>query len=117
MDIVSIGGMRLRHWTLYFRILWQTFAALRQAKATPGCVTVRTFRDGNVYFALSVWQDEAAMHHYAKSGAHGALMPRASQAMVSFYNHKYRSVSVPDNAEAAREWRAQPRSKAVEAAA
>ncbi|MGB3278652.1 MAG: hypothetical protein WBA92_05600 [Pseudorhodobacter sp.] len=31
MHIVSIGGMRLRHWSRYFKVLWQTGALIPMA--------------------------------------------------------------------------------------
>lgn len=102
--IVSVGGMRLRHWTGYFRIIIPTLRMRRAAKADPRCLHADTFKEGDAFFAMSVWQDREAMADFANAGLHGALAPLAHRHMDFFHNHSFASDTIPSRKEARAIW-------------
>lgn len=102
---VAIGGMKIRGWSVFFRVIRMTYAALKAARAADGCVHADIFRDGRRYFALSVWQSRDAMKTYARAGVHGDLMQSQSALLVDFVNHSYQSDRIPTRTEAKRLWR------------
>ena len=105
--LVSVGGMRLRHWTGYLHIIWPTLKTRRAAKRAHGCVMVDTFKDGDTYFAASVWTDRAAMHDFAHSGIHADLMAIAPRHMAFFTNRLFETDTLPDRAALVDMWRQQ----------
>jgi len=104
MYTVSIGGMRLRHWSKYFTVIVKTFATLRQAKSASGCVHTDIFKRGDVFFAYSVWESPADMKRFAASGRHGALMKISSELMHSTFNHNFPSDCIPSRDQAVQRW-------------
>jgi len=102
---VSVGGMQIKGWRAFPQVIWNTYRALAAARAAHGCVEARIFRKGRLYFAVSVWDDAAAMQAYAHQGVHKQLMRHASTWMSSFQNLSYTSETVPDNASAEAAWR------------
>lgn len=102
---VSIGGMKMRGWRVFFRVIRMTYAALKAAKVHPGCVHADIFRDGQRYFAMSVWDDEAAMKAYAHGGIHAQLMAHRHDWFAHFKNHSFKLDTIPSRAEAMAMWR------------
>lgn len=103
---VSIGGMEIRGWRVFPKVIWHTYKALGAARRASGCVEASLFRDGRVYFARSVWRTEAAMKAYAHDGVHKALMRHATDWMTRFENVSYASETIPSDTEARAEWQA-----------
>ena len=101
---VSIGGMQLKRWTGYFRIIVPTLKVLKAAKATSGCVHADTFKDGKVFFAVSVWETPEQMTNFARSGLHGHLMQTAMDHIAMFYNHSQPFDDVPSRQESVTAW-------------
>jgi len=106
MYLVSVGGMKIRGWSAFFRVIRSTYAALRAARAAEGCVHADIFREGRRYFAVSVWDSKDAMKAFAHTGVHGALMRDQAKLMVDFVNHSYESDSIPTRAQASAIWHA-----------
>jgi len=101
---VSVGGMKMRGWRVFARVIWLTYKALRAARAAPGCVHADIFRVGHRYFAVSVWEDEAAMKAYAHKGVHGDLMREHAGKLVDFTNVSYQCDHIPTRTEAQDAW-------------
>lgn len=102
---VSIGGMQLRAWSAYVRIIVPTMKVLRAAKRTDGCLNADTFKSGDVFFAVSVWHSAAQMQEFARTGLHGRLTRLAMRDMAMFYNHSQPFDAVPTREDAAAAWR------------
>ena len=105
---VSVGGMKMRGWRVFARVIWLTYKALRAAKAAPGCVHADIFRDGRRYFAMSVWTDEAAMKAYAHRGVHADMMRGHARMLVDFTNVSYQCDTIPTRTEAQSAWQMRP---------
>lgn len=104
MMYAAIGGMQLKRWTGYFKIIWPTLKVLKQAKKTPGCVHADTFKSGDVFFAVSVWETRDAMQSFARSGLHGRLTQTAMEHMAMFHNHTEAFEDVPDRVTSVDAW-------------
>ena len=104
MFIVAIGGMQLKRWTGYFKVIFPTLKVLKSAKATEGCVHAETYKHGDVFVAVSVWENEAQMQEFARTGLHGELMAGAMEHLGMFYNHSERVDMVPSRLEMATMW-------------
>jgi len=104
MYTVSIGGMRPRHWRIYFTVIVKTFATLKQAKSASGYVHTDIFKRGDVFFAFSVWETPADMKRFAASGLHGELMKPSSELMRSTFNHNFPSDCIPSRDQVFQRW-------------
>ena len=102
---VSIGGMTVRSFGVLPGFVWNTYRALRAARRAPGCIDVQIFRQGRLYFALSVWDDADAMKAYAHTDVHAYLMTRIRDYTDFFKNVSYTADAPPSAAEAEAHWR------------
>lgn len=102
----AIGGMQLKRWSGYFKIILPTMKVLKEAKRTEGCVMADTFKSGDVFFAVSVWQTQDQMQAFGKSGLHGHLIRLAMDQMAVFYNHSQSFDDIPSRVDSAAAWRA-----------
>ena len=96
MVYAAIGGMQLKRWTGYFKIIGPTLKVLKSPKQAEGCVSADTFKGGKVYYAVSVWESKEQMQAFAKSGLHGQLTQMALRHMALFYNHTEVFDEIPD---------------------
>lgn len=101
----AIGGMQLKNWTDYLKIIWPTIRVLQHAKKSDGCVHATMFKDGDVYFAVSVWDDSSKMKNFACSGLHGRMVNGAMETMSMFYNHTEECDQVPDKKDCVAYWK------------
>jgi hypothetical protein len=106
MYVVSVGAMKMPGWSVFFRIIPLTYAALRAARKSSGCVHADIFREGRRYLTFSVWDDDVAMKAYATKGKHAELMRSQTNSMIDFKNHSYPSDKIPSRSEASGAWRA-----------
>lgn len=106
MVYVAIGGMQLKRWTGYFKIIVPTMKVLKAAKRADGCVNADTFKAGDVFFAVSVWERKEQMQTFAKGGLHGRLTQVAMDQMLLFFNHSEEFEEVPNRIEAVSMWKA-----------
>ena len=106
MVYAAIGGMQLKRWTGYFKIIVPTLRVLRAAKRAEGCVHASTFKEGDVFFAVSVWQSTEQMKGFATNGLHGRLTRLALDQMSLFFNHTEAFDHLPDRDEAVAAWKA-----------
>jgi hypothetical protein len=106
MVYAAIGGQQLKRWTGYFKIILPTLKVFKAAKNTDGCVHADTFKDGNVFFAVSVWESREKMQAFAKAGLHGDLAGLAMDHMAMFFNHTEEFDTVPDRQACVAAWKA-----------
>ncbi|MGC1496159.1 MAG: hypothetical protein WA790_10145 [Sulfitobacter sp.] len=104
MVYAAIGGMQLKRWSGYFKIILPTLKVLKEAKRTDGCVSADTFKAGNVFFAISIWQSKEQMQTFARSGLHGQLTQVAMDQMSLFFNHTETFEVVPDRVASVAAW-------------
>src|ERR1700758_382328 len=79
MPFVSITRLRVRSWRYLPVFLIQSVRAARQAKFATGSLAVSVLRDGGAFWTRTVWDEEAAMRSFMRSGAHRRVMPRLAK--------------------------------------
>jgi hypothetical protein len=79
MPFVSITRLRVRSWRYLPVFLVQSIRAARQAKFATGRLAVSVLRDGDAFWTRTVWDEEAAMRSFMRSGAHRRVMPRLAK--------------------------------------
>ena len=105
MPHAAIGGMQLKSWTGYLKIIWPTIRVLGQAKKAKGCLHADMFKDGQVYFAVSVWDNQDDMKVFARSGLHADLQKMAHSTMSMFYNHTHEFDAMPSREQSVNAWK------------
>lgn len=77
MAFVSVTRLRLRSVRYLPLFLFDSVQSLEQAKQAPGNFkAVIRAQWGFVFWTMTVWESEAAMRSYMRSGAHGKSMPK-----------------------------------------
>lgn len=104
--IVAVGGIELNSKLGAIKFFWHAMKSLKAAKVSVGCVHAEIFRDGDVFFALSVWQTAEDMAAYGRSKEHANAMRKTKGIVHSAVNHHYEAETVPYRAEAVAAWRA-----------
>ena len=105
MVLNAIGGVRVRGLRHLPRFLWLAQKARKAALASEGCLAVDLFREGWLFFALSVWTDAQAMRAYAHHGVHRTMM-QDTPALCDFFHNitcETEKALTPD--EASNAWR------------
>jgi len=105
MYVVSVGSLKLKHWTKYIKFLRLAFAASKQAKNAIGCVHVKLLHRGDRFFVISVWDNVKCMKAYATSGVHRDVMANASETTSEARNITYPCDTIPKPDEAVEMWK------------
>lgn len=80
MAFISVTRLRLRSSRYLPLFFWYAISSTFQAKRAPGNFKTTTRRQSNnVFWTLTVWQDEESMRAYMTSGAHRQAMPKLAQ--------------------------------------
>ena len=74
MVYVSITGLALKSPLHAPRFWWHAIRSMSQARTASGNLRAETRTINGVHHTLSVWQDEAKMRTYLKTGAHLSAM-------------------------------------------
>lgn len=80
MTLVSVARLRLRSLRFLPAFVWESLKSNAQAKRAPGNLdsTLRT-QGGTVFWTVTVWDSEASMRSFMRSGSHGKVMPKLQQ--------------------------------------
>jgi heme-degrading monooxygenase HmoA len=77
MLFVSVTRLRVRSIFYLPQFIVQALRSSRQAERAPGFLVGALMREpGNVFWTITVWQDDAAMNSYRTQGVHRSVMPR-----------------------------------------
>jgi hypothetical protein len=80
MALVSVTRLRLRSNRYLLPFMFDAISSSWQAKRAPGHLRSTTRRTENTTFwTLSVWESEADMRSYIRSGPHRKAMPKLQQ--------------------------------------
>ena len=98
MAFISVTRLGLRSVRYWIPFSWYTFRSLRQLRQAAGFLQGSLIRDAHqVYWTITVWQDEASMRQYRNTGAHRQVMPKlmhwCDQASVVHWTQQ--SVDLP----------------------
>jgi hypothetical protein len=77
MPLISVTRLRVRSFFYLPQFLWDTFRSVRQVERSNGFLGGRLLVNAKyVFWTMTAWQDEAAMHAYRTRGAHRQAMPK-----------------------------------------
>ncbi len=77
MPFVSITRLRIRSLAYLPQFIVHALGSSLQAERAPGFLGGALMREpGNIFWTITIWQDDAAMNSYRTQGAHGRAMPR-----------------------------------------
>ncbi|SPF81082.1 antibiotic biosynthesis monooxygenase [Pseudoprimorskyibacter insulae] len=102
----SIGGVKVKSLRHLPRFFLRAFQARKAALATEGCVSVDLFREGRLFFAVSVWSDPAVMKRYATTDVHARFMRQDADLFLSANNTIITGDTAPTRGEAVAHWKA-----------
>jgi Domain of unknown function (DUF3291) len=77
MPFVSVTRLRIRSLLFLPQFIVQALGSSLQAERAQGFLGGALMREpGNIFWTITVWQDDAAMNSYRTQGAHRSAMPR-----------------------------------------
>ncbi len=80
MAFVSVTRLRLRSPLYLLLFLRHAIPSSQQSIAAPGNLKTLTWQQRFlVFWTLTVWEDEASMRNYMRSGAHRQAMPKLAE--------------------------------------
>ena len=91
---VSITGLRLKRPWHAVRFFWHAMRSLRQARRAAGNLRAETRTINGVHHTLSVWESEAAMRDFLRSGAHRQAV-RAFRSIATGKTFGFETTEVP----------------------
>ena len=72
------------------------FKIQKQAKSEKGFIKMKNTGFGYEHFTLSVWQSEADLKRFARSGEHSAAMKHTRELASEVRTYTYTSDTIPD---------------------
>lgn len=80
VPLVSMTRLRVRSWRYLPVFLIQSLRILRQAELAAGNLATAVLRDvDRTYWTRTVWNEEAAMRAFMRSGVHRRVMPKLAR--------------------------------------
>lgn len=77
MTLISVTRLRVRSIRFLPMFLWYSFKSNQQAKQAQGNLASTVRAQGkNVFWTMTVWEDEASMRSFMRSGSHREVMPK-----------------------------------------
>ena len=92
---VSITGLRLNRPWHAAAFFWHAIRSFRQARRAAGNLRAETGTINGVHHTLTVWESEAAMRDFIRSGAHRQAM-RAFRTIASGKTFGFEATEIPD---------------------
>lgn len=95
--------MRVVLTSIQLRSVWQFFRLSNhgrkiqgQAKKSPGFVKMKNTGWGRLHYTMSIWQSEAEMKAFAKTGAHLDAMKQSAKIAVEIRTYTYEADRLPE---------------------
>ncbi|MDB5641706.1 MAG: hypothetical protein JWN07_1023 [Hyphomicrobiales bacterium] len=108
MAYVSITGLQLRSRRHLVRFWWHAIRSMTQARRAPGNRSADARIIAGVHHTMTLWDDEAAMRAYLRSGPHLQAM-RAFREIATGKTVGYVAEAAPTWREAREIWDARGR--------
>ena len=99
---ITVTSIQLRSPWQFFKLSNHGRKIQAQAKKSPGFVKMKNTGWGKLHYTLSVWDSEAAMKAFARTGAHMEAMKQSAALSHEIRTYTYESESLPDWKEAKR---------------
>jgi heme-degrading monooxygenase HmoA len=95
--------MRITITSIQLRSPWQFFTLANhgrkiqaQAKKTPGFVKMKNTGWGRNHYTLSIWETDAAMKQFARSGAHLEAMKQSAKLAHELRTFTFEAEAIPN---------------------
>lgn len=95
--------MRITITSIQLRSAWQFFSLSNhgrkiqaQAKKSPGFVKMKNTGWGKLHYTLSIWESEASMKAFARTGAHLEAMKQSAKLSHEIRTLTIESETIPD---------------------
>lgn len=100
---VSITGLRLKRPWHAVPFFWHAIRSFRQARRAAGNLRAETGTIDGVHHTLTVWENEAAMRDFIRSGAHRRAV-RAFRSIASGKTFGFETTEAPEWSAVHRLW-------------
>jgi len=94
--IITITSLKLKHWWGFFKLSLWGLRIVRQTKTQKGFVEIKNTGFGYLHFTLSVWESEADVKDFARSGAHLEAMKDSRKLATKIRIYTFQSEKIPD---------------------
>jgi len=93
--VITVTSIKLRSVWYFFRLSKFGFKIQKQAKSEKGFVKMKNTGFGYEHFTLSVWQSEADLKRFARSGEHSTAMKHTRELATEVRTYTYSSDTLP----------------------
>ena len=100
--VITITSLELRHWWNFFKLSLWGLKIVRQTKTQKGFIEMKNTGFGYLHFTLSVWETEADVKNFARSGAHLEAIKQSRKLATEIRIYTFHSEEIPDWKEAKR---------------
>lgn len=94
--VITITSITLRSVWKFFALTNNARKIQGQATRSPGFVRMKNTGWGKLHYTLSVWESEAALKAFARSGAHLEAMKKSKDLSTELSTYTYESPTEPD---------------------
>lgn len=92
---VTITSLTLKRWYLFFPFSWAAMKVVMQIKKSPAKQFLSNGL-GLTHFTLSLWENEADLKSFARSGAHLEAMKKSARFASEIRTYTYDSDKLPE---------------------
>ena len=100
--VITITSLKLKHWWDFFKLSLWGLRIVRQTKTQKGFIEMKNTGFGYLHFTLSVWETEADVKNFARSGAHLEATKQSQKLATEIRIYTFRSEEMPNWKEAKR---------------
>ena len=93
--IINVTSIRLRSLWNFFALSYHGLLISRQARTEPGFIRIKNRGFGYDHYTLSVWESEAALRQFARTGAHLDAMKKSGQLATEIRTYSYAGEQLP----------------------
>jgi hypothetical protein len=97
---ITITSLKLKHWWGFFIMSYLALKIIWQTGMQKGFVEMKNTGFGYLHFTLSVWESEALVKDFARSGAHLEAMKSSRKLATEIRIYTFQSDQIPNWKEA-----------------
>jgi len=98
--VITVTSIKLRSVWKFFKLSLFGYKVQKQIKTEKGFLKLKNTGFGKDHYTLSVWESEADLKRFSKTGAHAEAMRSSKELSTEIRIYTYTSDSIPDWKEA-----------------
>ena len=98
--VITVTSLKLRRLWGYFKLTWLALHIVKQTKQQKGFITMKNTGFGYLHYTLSVWESEADVKQFARTGAHLDAMKQSRSLASEIGTYTFQSEQIPNWKEA-----------------